>query len=144
MTSETRTTGGMDSLTELFFPWLGASAPQSLTQPILPDWSLIRITENNSSAPDTERRILEKDSYGRQIGRLLDAVSALVALLPEGERGAEPFAELARLKARVDKAKDKAAADRLGRIKDDVAQLKASADEADKALLAQLRAALKD
>ena len=52
-------------------------APQFLSQPINPGWTLgsvINITENNSSAPDTEREVLSHHSYGRQLGRIIDAL----------------------------------------------------------------------
>src|SRR5438034_1137704 len=56
-------------------------APQSLTQPINPGWTLgnvINVTENNSNAPDTEREIVEQHSYGRQLGHITDALAVLV------------------------------------------------------------------
>jgi hypothetical protein len=49
-------------------------APQVLTQPILPGWlagNNINVTEENSSSPETEREIVAKYSYGRQLGRVI-------------------------------------------------------------------------
>ncbi len=61
--------------------WFGL-APNSLTQSILPDWSFMTINENNSSAPGTEQKIVSQDSYGRQIGRMMDVLEVLVAREP--------------------------------------------------------------
>lgn len=58
--------------------WSGA--PQNLVQPILPGWSFgnITVNEENSSSPATEQEILKTASYGKQLGRLMDAVGVLV------------------------------------------------------------------
>ncbi|MDC7684790.1 hypothetical protein PQU92_16015 [Asticcacaulis sp. BYS171W] len=101
-------------------------APQTLTQDILRGWSLISITENNSSAPDTEKRIVEQESYGRQIGKLTDAVLCLIDDLPDDKRDAQAYVELAALKDRIDKLKAESATKRLNRWQDDLSLLKAS------------------
>jgi hypothetical protein len=51
-------------------------APQQLSQPINPGWSFgnIIVNDHNSSAPSTEQAIIAEESYGRQIGKLPDAV----------------------------------------------------------------------
>jgi hypothetical protein len=146
MASSGTTSGesGISDLMGLWSAWLPRGLPNNLVQPILPDWSLIRITENNSTAPDTERRILAQDSYGRQIGRMMDMIAALVERVPEAERVETAYAEFEELKKRVDAAKNEASSDRIGRMRDDIARLKASSDAADVALLAALRAALGD
>lgn len=56
-------------------------APETLTQPINPGWVFgsVNITNRNSGDPEVERRILEAVSYGRQLGRVMDAVAVLVA-----------------------------------------------------------------
>ncbi|BEV10103.1 hypothetical protein ATDW_05990 [Asticcacaulis sp. DW145] len=99
-------------------------APHSLTQDILRGWSLISITENNSSAPDTERRIVEQESYGRQIGKLSAAVRCLIDDLPADQRDKEAYTELRALVERIDKLKAESASQRLDRWKDDLARLK--------------------
>lgn len=139
------TTGSTDPSD--YFPWLKlwspGLVPQLLAQSILQGWSLVSITTNNSSAPDTERRILEQDSYGRQIGKLLDAVDQLIAERPAGAAARPAYEELRKLRGRVEQAKTQAAADRLDRITDDLARLKAEDPAAYaarmKALLALLR-----
>ena len=64
-------------------PWFGV-VPQSLNQPINPAWSFGNVIVNttNSSAPDVEREIVNQHSYGRQIGRLMDAVEVLSEAVP--------------------------------------------------------------
>lgn len=83
------------------WPWFGL-APQRLEQPINPGWSfgnIVTVTHMNSSAPDMERAISEQHSYGRQLGRIMDALSALVEAMPAGKRDdkrIEEFVEIAR------------------------------------------------
>jgi hypothetical protein len=67
----------------LLWPWrmtAGALAPQTLTQPINTGWSFgnVIVTPANSTSPDTEREIVSRHSYGRQIGRMMDAVELLL------------------------------------------------------------------
>ena len=75
-------------------------APQVLTQPILPGWLVansINVTEENSSSPETEREILAKYSYGRQLGRIIDVLSELIEKWPGGapdDPSVQHFAEL--------------------------------------------------
>jgi hypothetical protein len=71
-----------------------------------------RSTEENSSAPDIERRILAEHSYGRQLGRVIDAVAALIAELPESNQNAEAFTEFQKLRHDIDAIKSEAAARR--------------------------------
>ena len=57
-----------------------SATPQKLNQPILPGWTfgnIISVSERNSSSPDTERRIVDQHSYGRQLGHLMDAMCDL-------------------------------------------------------------------
>jgi hypothetical protein len=79
---------------------LPSLAPQALSQPILPGWlfaNSINVTEDNSSSPETEREIVAKYSYGRQLGRIIDVLSELIERWPgevPGDRSVERFAEL--------------------------------------------------
>lgn len=52
-------------------------APNSLVQPILPGWTL-NVNAFNSSAPQTEAEVVSKHSYGRQLGRISEALAVLV------------------------------------------------------------------
>ncbi len=118
-----------------------ALAPQNLAQSILPNWSLISVNENNSSAPDTERRILAQNSYGRQIGRMMDAVEALIE-----QRSAEQVAsaspdqkqaykEFDLLKADVDEVKEAASERRIRQLVNDLKRLRKEHPESFQTLL---------
>jgi hypothetical protein len=120
-------------------PWFGV-APQMLTQPINPGWSFGNITVNgvNSSAPDVERDIVSRHSYGRQIGRLMDAVAALADSLPKtaDDERIKEFRELAVEIARI---KKEAAPRRVERLRHDLEEIKRN----DKELWAELRELLR-
>jgi hypothetical protein len=132
------------------FSWLRAwqtavfSAPQQLYQPILPGWSLINVNETNSSAPDTEARIVAKDSYGRQLGHILDAVSALISERPEHLLPVDAFERLKELKSRIDTTKKDAAIARLNRVRNDLLLLKEKDHDEYERQIAALKAALGD
>jgi hypothetical protein len=106
------------------FGFMKGFAPQNLSQDILRGWSLISITENNSSAPDTEKRIVEHESYGRQIGKIMQAVNTLIDDLPEARQNQPAFVELKALSARIETLKTETSAKRIERLKADLAQLK--------------------
>ena len=120
------------------------AAPRNFVQPILPGWFGIvtNITEQNSSAPDTEREIVAAQSYGRQLGRVMDALAVVIADLPEEQQDASAFEEFAKLRREIDDIKAQAAARRLDRIAADLATLKATKPEEYERLAATLRKAL--
>ena len=114
-----------------WWPWLPLQwhlqAPEKLTQPINPGWSfgnVVNVTHLNSSAPDIERDVLQKHSYGRQIGRVMDAVSALVEQLPASVKRDERVTEFVALAEEVARIKDNARLPRLERIRKDIEALK--------------------
>lgn len=117
--------------------WLPPS-PGTLVQPILPGWSL-NINSNNSTAPETEVDIVAKHSYGRQIGRISDALRELIleAHPKPPETGA--LGEFMTMWDEIEKVKLDGAAERLGRIASDLALLK----DKDHAEYLQLRDALR-
>ena len=127
-------------------PWLtpGVGAPQQLNQPILPGWSLISVNEQNSSDPETEREIVGSESYGRQIGRLTEAVLALVEELPQGARKHPAFTALEELHDRVERIKCDAAERRIRQVGEDLAALKAARPEVYAERVAALRALLSE
>ena len=98
-------------------------APPSLTQPILPGWT-ITINGINSSAPQTEVEVVQRHSYGRQLGRMADALQALIEERGEGAPDDDRFKEFTRMKQEIDEIKLDAAATRLDRLRDDLAALK--------------------
>lgn len=112
----------------LWRPWMSASlAPQKLWQAINPGWSFgnVTINEQNSSAPQTEQAILAEESYGRQIGKLLDAVSELVKAQPDAKTN-KTYKDIAALKTKVDGIKQRAAANRIDRLRRDLELLRTS------------------
>ncbi len=77
-------------------------APAQLTQPILPDFSLQRITFNYAGNLPIEREVVEQvASYGKQIGIITDAVLTLAGKPPKAGEDA-----VARLKAIADKIEE--------------------------------------
>lgn len=122
-----------------------ALAPQKLWQSINSGWSFgnITINDSNSSAPQTEQAILAQESYGRQIGKLLDAVDLLVKRQPDGEQ-IKAFDEIGKLKAKIDGVKKEQAVKRIEQLRGDLDLLRLSTDEADKAQYAAWIAALRE
>lgn len=104
----------LDAATAWSRPWptFGIAAPQQLTQSILPGWSLISVNETNSKSPETERAVVSKVSYGRQLGRLMDAVEALIDGRPDAESN-EAFKGLRTLADVIEAAKTEAAEQRI-------------------------------
>jgi len=70
-------------------------------QPILPGWT-INVNSNNSSSPRTEGLVVSRFSYGLQLGRISDALAAIVATLPEEARAQPAVAEFMKMKAAID------------------------------------------
>jgi hypothetical protein len=120
------------------------AAPRNFVQPILPGWfgSVINITEQNSSAPDTEREVVATQSYGRQLGRVMDALAVLIADLPKEKQDASAFVEFAKICREINDIKAQAAARRLDRAAADLATLKETKPEEYERLAAALRKAL--
>jgi hypothetical protein len=100
-------------------------APQNLTQPILPGWT-ITINGINSSAPQTEVDVVQRHSYGRQLGRMADALQALLEERGEDASDDERFREFLEIKREIDQIKLDAAATRIDRLESDLAALKAA------------------
>lgn len=121
-----------------------ALAPQRLWQSFNNGWSFGNVTINsqNSSAPETEQAILAVESYGRQIGKLLDAVDMLMQRQPDWEK-TEAFKEVGDLKTRIDKVKHDMAVRRIDQLRSDLATLRASDDHRDKARYAECLKALR-
>ncbi len=146
--SPTSSTAAWDGWPLWPFGLLDRNAPAPslrFDQPINPGWTfgnLISVTEQNSKAPDTERDIVAAHSYGRQLGRLMDAVAGLIAELPETSRQAPAFDELLTLRDKIDKIKSRAAARRLDRFAADLAELKSSDAAEYRRVAAELQATL--
>ena len=107
-------------------PWFGI-APQQLTQPINPGWTfgnLIQVTNENSSAPMVEKEVVSAHSYGRQIGRLMDAVVAIADKIGAAD---DPRVEpLIALAAEIEAIKQEARQRRRTELLDELKALKRS------------------
>lgn len=117
---------------------LASLAPQNLTQPILPGWSVgnvITVNERNSRAPDTERDIVAQESYGRQLGVIMDALVVLAQEHPDTAEG--PLQELLALHARIEKIKAVTAEERVGRVRAELRKLENECPEAYRKLTAE-------
>ncbi len=126
MTDATLTSGAADLWMRLWFPW-ASLAPQELSQPINPGWTFgnVIVNQRNSSAPETEQAILAEESYGRQIGKLLEAVYALSKEKP-GSDGNRAFQDIEALRNKVERLKCEAAATRIDQLRRDLELLKAT------------------
>jgi len=120
--------------------WQKLFQSYGFTQPILPDWRFgnITINEQNSGSPATEVEILAAVRYGREIGKLLDAVALLIK-----ETNADPkrqeFKDVLDLQKKVAEIKANAVRRRVQRIAIDLADLKANDAEAFKKEVATLK-----
>jgi hypothetical protein len=99
--------------------WTAAFAPQNLVQPILPGWTF-NINSNNSSAPQTEAEVVQQHSYGRQLGRISDALAVLLAAAPAKVRDDESVTEFVAMKEDIDRVKRDAAGARVRRLSADL------------------------
>lgn len=114
-------------------------APESLVQPILPGWTF-NINSNNSSAPQTEADVLARHSYGRQLGRIADALAALITEQHGNAPKAPAYRGFLDMKREIDEVKKAASAGRVERLVRDAQAVK----EARGADYERLRAALRD
>lgn len=110
-----------------------ALAPQKLMQSFNNGWSFgnVIVNSSNSSAPETEQAIVTAESYGRQLGKLLDAVDLLAKRQPDADSPG-PLKEIAALKAKIDKVKHDMAVTRIEQLRGDLELLRLSPDKADR------------
>ena len=117
--------------------WRGA--PDNLVQPILPGWTF-NINSANSTSPQTEAEVVARHSYGRQIGRMADALE-LVLVEKYGKASEDKrVADFLNMKREIDQVKQDAAAARIEQITKDLAFLKTR----DEGQYARLRDALRE
>jgi hypothetical protein len=126
--------------------WLSpAAGQQGLTQSILPGWMLgnsITVNETNSSSPEAEREIVAAESYGRQLGRVIDALTVLINERPAGSAHQQALDDLIALSKKVDAIKSEVAVSRSRRIVADLAGLKQRNPDEYKKVLAELKAVI--
>ena len=122
----------MSTDTSGFWPWNWwsglSAAPQRLTQPILPGWTL-NIDSNNSSSPRTEGLVVSRFSYGRQLGQINDALAAIIAALPPATRALPQVERFIDMKTRIDALKDDNLDDRVASVAAELAALKRRKDK---------------
>ncbi len=73
----------------------------AFSQPILPGWT-INVNSNNSTSPRTEGLVVSRFSYGQQLGRISDALEAIVATLPAKTQADPSVVKFLKMKAAVD------------------------------------------
>ena len=97
-------------------------APSTLVQPIQPGWT-VNVNGFNSSAPQTETEVVQRHSYGRQLGRITDV---LAVLLDEHDaaRADERFKDFRTMKDEIDAIKSGNAIARVERLLADLDLLK--------------------
>ena len=121
------------------------SVPQSLTQAINPGWSFgpsFTLNSGNSSAPQTEVEVLQRHSYGRQLGRISEALELLIEERARSSPKDKRADDFLKMKAEIDAVKLDAAAARVDSLRSDLAALKKSRPAEYKKLKDALRRAL--
>lgn len=115
----------------------------AFVQPILPGWTFgnLVVNDTNSSAPATEAAIVARESYGRQLGKLMDAVFVLIER-QGGPDGVEAFTDLVELRERIQAIKAATVTDHLKAVAQDLEHLKTHDKAAYKATVKTLRAML--
>lgn len=112
-------------------------APNTLVQPILPGWTL-NVNAFNSSAPQTEANVVSKHSYGRQLGRISEALAVLVEAR-DPKAADERFDDFRSMKAEIDDIKAGNAQARVERLLADLDLLKVLEPEAHARLKDELK-----
>jgi hypothetical protein len=104
--------------------WRSAMAlvPNTLVQPILPGWT-VNVNGFNSSAPQTENEVLQHHSYGRQLGRISDALALLVDER-DADRTDTRFDDFRTMKEEIDAIKGGNLVARVERLLADLDRLK--------------------
>jgi hypothetical protein len=108
------------------WPWAPNLAPEWLKQSFNNGWTfgnIIQVTNQNSSAPEVEREVVSEHSYGRQIGRLMDAVVALSEKVP-GAAKDERVSDLLTLAKDIEAIKEAARKRRLTELLEELKSLK--------------------
>jgi hypothetical protein len=81
------------------------------------------VNETNSTNPSAEREIVSKESYGRQLGRISDALDSLIGQLRTVDKTEKPIAEFLQLKKRIDTIKHESESARFEHVLADLRYL---------------------
>ena len=103
-----------------WFPWLPASVDERFNN----GWTFgnVYVTQANSASPEAEREIVGRYSYGRQLGRLGDAVVALAqASGLDSDPKIQPLVEMV---CEIDAMKERAKQRRSAQLLDELKALK--------------------
>ncbi|HJV62172.1 MAG TPA: hypothetical protein VJ743_14585 [Albitalea sp.] len=105
-----------------FTPWLQPTVDERFNN----GWTFgnLIVTTANSKAPDIEREVVSRHSYGRQLGRLTDAVVAIAHRLEMQKH--KDVAPLIQLAAEIDEIKKQAKRERCDQLLDELKELKRS------------------
>jgi hypothetical protein len=135
-------------------PWISfwsraiSLAPQILAQPIFSGWTVagaqLTVNHGNSSAPEVEAEVVQRHSYGRQLGRLADALEVLIRERGDGVSANPSFKDFLQLKQEIDLIKRDASADRISRLRADLAMFRLARPDEYRRLRDELRRALED
>ena len=130
---------GIPTWLDVLNTWSGLmqGSLHSFTQPILPGWTF-NIDSNNSSSPQTEADVLAKFSYGKQLGKINDALALLIAHR-EAPPDSPAFGQFAEMTAQIEKAKAAGVDKRVAQVKADLKRL----EKTDKAEYDRVRAELR-
>ncbi len=131
--------GGAMAYLDVLQAWtrLMTGSLRGFTQPILPGWTF-NIDSDNSSSPQTEADVVAQVSYGKQLGRINDALALLIDRR-EAPADSPAFVEFEHMRREVHDAKVAGARRRLERAAADLSLLRT----ADRAEYDRLSAALR-
>jgi hypothetical protein len=120
-----------------------SAAPKELNQPILP-WSFtgLVVNESNSSNPAAERAIVSEESYGRQLGRISDALAFLIDQSCD-DKSIRAIKDFLDMRKKIEAIKNETEDSRFDRVLADLERLRASDEIAFKDRLARVNALAK-
>jgi hypothetical protein len=115
-------------------------APERLWQPLNPGWSFgnLIVNQQNSSAPEVEQALVSRISYGKQIGRMMEAVEVLIKIT-EADPKNKAIDDFNKLAAEVKTIKQEASHQRLKRLREEINALREQDKAAWQALVDSLR-----
>jgi hypothetical protein len=113
---------------------------RTFSQPILPNWTF-NIDSDNSSSPQTEADVVARYSYGRQLGRINDALAWIVEHHEDAAK-ADALREFVEMKQEIDRVKAGSAERRVEQLVADLASLRGSDRAAYDRLAAAVRRAV--
>ena len=113
-------------------------APKHLQQSINP-WTFngLVINETNSKNPATERAIVSQVSYGQQLGRVEDAVEALINGAPSSDKA---FKEFSKMRVKIAGIKRDTRRERFEAVLADLEQMKLDDEKGFKACMESIDA----